>query len=125
MSDPLILKHSFLDWVSLGVLFFSTTVLILAFWKLHEVPHRVAESRGHPHSDAIQAACLISLFTGGFLWPFTLIWAYLGTPKVVTVLEQSHDERAVAATTGEDGEAQAAGALAEDVEVAARKDAAS
>jgi hypothetical protein len=44
---------------------------------------------------------------------------------VVTVLEQSHDERAVAATTGEDGEAQAAGALAEDVEVAARKDAAS
>ena len=125
MSDPLVLQHSFLDWLALGVLFFSATVLILAFWKLHEIPHRVAESRGHPHSQAIQAACLISLFTGGFLWPFTLIWAYLGAPKVVTVLEASHDDRAAAARTGEEGEDPAAAVLAEDVEANARKDPAS
>ena len=89
MVDPSIPQHTALDWVALVVLFFSASVLLYAFWKLHEVPYHVAVKRGHPHAHGILAACLISLLTGGLIWPLTLIWAYTGVPKVNLVESQA------------------------------------
>jgi hypothetical protein len=40
----------------------------------------IAESRDHPHQDAIYAAGWVSLFTLHVLWPFLWIWAMAYRP---------------------------------------------
>jgi hypothetical protein len=78
----LTMEHTPLDWVALGVVIFGTIAAITVFLVVHEIPYKVAKKRAHPHCDAIHAACWISVFTGGLIWPLTLIWAYLGTPQL-------------------------------------------
>jgi hypothetical protein len=50
-------------------------VLFYGIIAIHDIPHMIAESRHHPHQDAIYAAGWVSLFTLHALWPFLWIWA--------------------------------------------------
>jgi hypothetical protein len=74
MSDP------FLNYFALFLLFFVVTVIFYAIIAIHDIPHRIAEARGHPHQDAIHAAGWVSLFTLHVLWPFLWIWAMIYKP---------------------------------------------
>jgi hypothetical protein len=74
MSDP------FLNYFALFLLFFVVVVMFYGIIAIHDIPHRIAESRHHPHQDAIHAAGWVSLFTLHVLWPFLWIWAMLYKP---------------------------------------------
>jgi hypothetical protein len=70
----------FLNYFALGLLFFVIAVLFYGIIAIHDVPHMIAESRHHPHQDAIYAAGWVSLFTLHALWPFLWIWAMAYRP---------------------------------------------
>jgi hypothetical protein len=74
MEDP------FLNYFSLGLLFFVIIVLVYGIIAIHDIPARIAKSRHHPHEDAIHAAGWISLFMLHVLWPFLWIWAMAYKP---------------------------------------------
>ena len=71
MEDP------FLNYLSLGFLFFVVIVLVYGIIAIHDIPARIAHARHHPHEDAIHAAGWISLFMLHVLWPFLWIWAMM------------------------------------------------
>ena len=75
MSDP------FLNYFALFLLFFVIAVMFYGIIAIHDIPHRIAEARHHPHQDAIHAAGWVSLFTLHVLWPFLWIWAMLYKPE--------------------------------------------
>src|SRR6476660_7640564 len=70
----------FLNYLALGGLFFVVVVLFYGVIAIHDIPHRIAKSRDHPHQDAIHAAGWVSLFTLHALWPFLWIWAMAYKP---------------------------------------------
>jgi hypothetical protein len=74
MGDP------FLNYFALGLLIFVVVVLFYGIIAIHDVPYMIAESRHHPHQDAIYAAGWVSLFTLHALWPFLWIWAMAYRP---------------------------------------------
>jgi hypothetical protein len=49
--------------------------LVYAIIAIHDIPYKIAKSRGHPHQDAIHTAGWVSLFTLHVIWPFLWIWA--------------------------------------------------
>lgn len=61
-----------MTWVVIIVL---PPVLLYLFWIAHIYPEKVAEKRNHPQLESIKMLCLLSLFVGGLLWPFALVWA--------------------------------------------------
>lgn len=65
----------FLDYFALGVLLFTVLTLFYGIIAIHDIPHRIAKSRKHPHQDAIHVAGWVSLFTLHAIWPFLFIWA--------------------------------------------------
>jgi Protein of unknown function (DUF3302) len=65
----------FLNYFALFLLLFVVVVLFYGIIAIHDIPHMIAESRHHPHQDAIYAAGWVSLFTLHALWPFLWIWA--------------------------------------------------
>lgn len=70
-----------LDYFALVLLI---TVVALVFYgviAVHDIPYDIAKARNHPHRDAIQAACWVSLFFLGVLWPFLWIWAMIYRPE--------------------------------------------
>jgi hypothetical protein len=69
MGDP------FLNYFALFLLIFVVVVLFYGIIAIHDIPAKIAESRHHPHQDAIHAAGWVSLFTLHALWPFLWIWA--------------------------------------------------
>jgi hypothetical protein len=69
MGDP------FLNYFALFLLIFVVVVLFYGIIAIHDIPHKIAESRNHPHQDAIHAAGWVSLFTLHALWPFLWIWS--------------------------------------------------
>jgi hypothetical protein len=71
----------FLNYFALFLLFFVVAVMFYAIIAIHDIPHRIAEARHHPHQDAIHAAGWVSLFTLHALWPFLWIWAMLYKPE--------------------------------------------
>jgi hypothetical protein len=73
MGDP------FLNYFALFLLIFVVVVLFYGIIAIHDIPAKIAESRDHPHQDAIHAAGWVSLFTLHALWPFLWIWA-MGVP---------------------------------------------
>ena len=75
MGDP------FLNYFALFLLIFVVVVLFYGIIAIHEIPYHIAESRGHPHQDAIYAAGWVSLFTLHVLWPFLWIWAMAYRPE--------------------------------------------
>jgi hypothetical protein len=74
MGDP------FLNYFALFLLIFVVVVLFYGIIAIHDIPHNIAESRHHPHQDAIYAAGWVSLFTLHALWPFLWIWAMAYRP---------------------------------------------
>lgn len=64
------------DIIAWIVLFIVPAVFIWLFIKVHILPEKIAEQRNHSQKDAIAALCVLSLFIGGLLWPFALVWAY-------------------------------------------------
>jgi hypothetical protein len=75
MGDP------FLNYFALFLLLFVVVVLFYGIIAIHDIPHMIAESRHHPHQDAIYAAGWVSLFTLHALWPFLWIWAMAYRPE--------------------------------------------
>src|SRR5437763_12172356 len=75
MGDP------FLNYFALFLLFFVVVVLFYGIIAIHDIPYKIAESRDHPHEDAIHAAGWVSLFTLHALWPFLWIWAMAYRPE--------------------------------------------
>jgi hypothetical protein len=69
MGDP------FLNYFALFLLIFVVVVLFYGIIAIHDIPAKIAESRHHPHQDAIHAAGWVSLFTLHVLWLFLWIWA--------------------------------------------------
>src|SRR5262249_53054124 len=74
MGDP------FLNYFALFLLIFVVVVLFYGIIAIHDIPAKIAESRHHPHRDAIHAAGWVSLFTLHVLWPFLWIWAMTYRP---------------------------------------------
>ena len=74
MGDP------FLNYFALFLLIFVVVVLFYGIIAIHDIPAKIAESRHHPHRDAIHAAGWVSLFTLHALWPFLWIWAMAYRP---------------------------------------------
>ena len=51
----------FLNYFALFLLVFVVVVLFYGIIAIHDIPARIAESRHHPHQDAIHAAGWVSL----------------------------------------------------------------
>jgi hypothetical protein len=68
MGDP------FLNYFALFLLVFVVVVLFYGIIAIHDIPAKIAESRHHPHQDAIHAAGWVSLFTLHALWPFLMAY---------------------------------------------------
>src|SRR5262245_7473863 len=75
MGDP------FLNYFALFLLVFVVVVLFYGIIAIHDIPAKIAESRHHPHQDAIHAAGRVSMFTLHALWPFLWIWAMAYRPE--------------------------------------------
>jgi hypothetical protein len=71
----------FLNYFALFLLIFVVVVLFYGIIAIHDIPAKIAESRHHPHQDAIHAAGWVSLFTLHALWPFLWIWAMAYRPE--------------------------------------------
>jgi hypothetical protein len=74
MGDP------FLNYFALFLLIFVVVVLFYGIIAIHDIPYMIAESRHHPHQDAIYASGWVSLFTLHAIWPFLWIWAMAYRP---------------------------------------------
>lgn len=48
----------FLNYFALGLLVFVVVVIFYGIIAIHDIPARIAETRHHPHADAIHAAVL-------------------------------------------------------------------
>ena len=62
-----------ISWV---VLIIAPIIGITVFWLVHILPEKIAHSKKHPQTRAIQCLCLLSLCFGGLLWPIAWLWAY-------------------------------------------------
>lgn len=70
-----------LDYLALALLLAVVVILAAAIVALFDLPYRIAVQRNHPQRDAIHAACWLSLFTAGILWPLAFIWALAVPPR--------------------------------------------
>jgi Protein of unknown function (DUF3302) len=89
MGDP------FLNYFALFLLLFVVVVLFYGIIAIHDIPYKIAESRDHPHQDAIHAAGWVSLFTLHALWPFLWIWAMAYRPERGWGFSHKHSPDAV------------------------------
>ena len=64
-------------YISLFLILFSVIIIILGIVELHTYPGKIAEKRGHPQKDAIEATSLMGLIIFPF-WMLALIWSYSG-----------------------------------------------
>jgi glutathione S-transferase len=65
----------FLDYLALGLLCLSLTAVFYLFIYIHDLPHKIAKERGHPHEESIHVACWLSLVTLHAMWPLVFTWA--------------------------------------------------
>ena len=63
------------DYVALFLLMLSITAVFYVFIFIHDLPHKIAKAREHPHEEAIHTACWLSLFTLHAMWPLVFMWA--------------------------------------------------
>ena len=54
---------------------FCIVVIVVGIIKLHELPGKIAEDRGHPQAEAIRICSLLGLLIFPF-WMIALLWAY-------------------------------------------------
>ena len=64
-----------LDYLALVILLMGLTLVFYTFVYIHDLPHKLAKQREHPHEEAIHVACWLSLFTLHTLWPIVFMWA--------------------------------------------------
>jgi hypothetical protein len=67
----------FLDYLSLIILIAGLTLTFYAFIYIHDLPHKIAKKRNHPHAEAIHVACWLSLIMLHVIWPFIYIWSVM------------------------------------------------
>jgi hypothetical protein len=65
----------FLDYLALALLCLSLTAVFYVFIFIHDLPHKIAKEREHPHEEAIHVAEWLALFTLEALWPLVFMWA--------------------------------------------------
>lgn len=65
----------FLDYLALFLLLLSITAVFYLFIYIHDLPHKIAKEREHPHEEAIHVAEWLALFTLEALWPLVFMWA--------------------------------------------------
>src|SRR5215471_3631771 len=65
----------FLDYLALFLLCVSVTLVFYTFIYIHDLPHKIAKQREHPHEEAIHVACWLSLLTLHAMWPIVFTWA--------------------------------------------------
>ena len=65
----------FLDYLALVILLMGLTLVFYTFVYIHDLPHKIAKQREHPHEEAIHVACWLSLFTLHAIWPVVFMWA--------------------------------------------------
>jgi hypothetical protein len=65
----------FLDYLALAILLMGLTLVFYTFVFIHDLPHKIAKQREHPHEEAIHVACWVSLFTLHAIWPVVFMWA--------------------------------------------------
>jgi len=65
----------FLDYLALVILLMGFTLVFYTFVYIHDLPHKYAKQRDHPHEEAIHVACWLSLFTLHAIWPLVFLWA--------------------------------------------------
>lgn len=65
----------FLDYLALTLLIVGAILVFYTFVYIHDLPHKIAERRSHPHVEAIGIACWLSLLTLHAIWPIVFIWA--------------------------------------------------
>lgn len=58
-----------------ALIVFSVVVIVVGIIKLHELPGKIAEERGHPQAEAIKICSLLGLLIFPF-WMIALLWAY-------------------------------------------------
>ena len=87
----------FLDYLSLIILLLGLTLTFYAFIYIHDLPHKIAQQREHPHEEAIHVACWLSLFTLHAMWPLVFTWA-------VSHKKQAHESSLAGAPPGTDGD---------------------
>ena len=64
-----------LDYLALVILLMGLTLVFYTFVYIHDLPHKIAKKRQHPHEEAIHVACWLSLFTLHAMWPLVYVWA--------------------------------------------------
>jgi hypothetical protein len=87
----------FLDYLSLFILIMGLTLVFYGFIYIHDLPHKIAKQREHPHEEAIHVACWLSLFTLHAMWPLVFTWA-------VAHKKQPHPPATAGLAPGVDGE---------------------
>src|SRR5215831_8718346 len=87
----------FLNYLALFLIMLSITAIFYLFIYIHDLPHKIAKEREHPHEEAIHVACWLSLFTLHAIWPIVFIWA-------VSHKKQMQRSAVVAAVLGENDE---------------------
>lgn len=71
----LIDDYEMIKKISLGLILFSVIIIALAIIFVHTMPGKIARSRNHPQSEAIEIMSLLGLLVFP-LWMGSLIWAY-------------------------------------------------
>ena len=71
----LIDDYEMIKKISLGLILFSVIIITLAIIFVHTMPGKIARSRNHPQSEAIEIMSLLGLLVFP-LWMGSLIWAY-------------------------------------------------
>ena len=82
----------FLDYFALVLLLMSLTAVFYLFIYIHDLPHKIAKGRDHPHEEAIHVACWLSVFTLHAIWPIVYLWAISPRARLPVVLEHARDE---------------------------------
>jgi hypothetical protein len=62
-------------------------VIVVGIIKLHELPGKIAEDRGHPQAEAIRICSLLGLLIFPF-WMIALLWAYTKPVLLPIALDQ-------------------------------------
>ena len=79
-----------LDYISLSLIFFSVITIILGIVKIHTYPGKIAKSRNHPQTQAIEVTSLLGLIIFP-LWMLALVWAYSGAVIGVMYAKTNHE----------------------------------
>ncbi len=79
--------------ISLFLILFAITIIILGIIKIHTLPGVIAKQRNHPQAEAIEITAYLGLLVFP-LWMAALIWAYI-KPVLKPVVIESETETGI------------------------------